>query len=179
MNKEKNKTMTFDEVMKRDQELQYLAAYELNGGKMIAPKTIEELMELNIKIVEKFNYFKGLIHRGECTFEFIKNDVLSRNGPYPQSKIKLDTLMPSSFDKVDVKDVAPINKENDIVQSLIDRLVGSLFPGATTDKVESSGIGSDGIDNGIQDAKISFEIIPPKQIKKPKKSSKRKKKNNN
>ena len=133
-----NMRHTFDEVMKLDQSLQYLASYELSHGKMIVPKSMEEMMELNAKIAEKFNYFKALIHSGECTFDFIKNSVLAKNGPYPHTKFNIDSINTHSFNKEEELD--PTEIPYDPTKSLVEKLVSSLFPGSTIEKVEQKKI---------------------------------------
>jgi SAM-dependent methyltransferase len=98
----------------------------------------EEMMELNAKIAEKFNYFKALIHSGECTFDFIKNSVLAKNGPYPHTKFNIDSINTQSFEKEEELD--PTEIPYDPTKSLIEKLVSSLFPGSTIEKVEQKKI---------------------------------------
>lgn len=134
---------TFDEVMRLDQSLQFLAAYEVSGGRMIIPKSIEEMAEMNTKISEKFNYFKKLIRNGECTFEFIKTTVLAKNGPYLQVKPNTDFTDTSFFSKKDdfnkmvEAEKNKISKPLDpVAKSLVEKLVHSLFPESHIDKIE-------------------------------------------
>lgn len=160
MNKENKKDMkpTFDEVIRMDQELQYLASYEVTRGKIYVPKSIEEIIELNAKIAAKFNYFKGLIRSGECSFEFIKNSVLAKNGPYPQSNQAVDYSEPEIVSaSTESKDDAEMNNQ---AKDFIGKLIGSLFPNATIEK-------------------ITCETDEPKKenkiVKQPKKKSKKRK----
>lgn len=171
---EKNKynmRHTFDEVMKLDQSLQYLASYELSQGKMVIPKSMEEMMELNAKIAEKFNYFKTLIQNGECTFDFIKNSVLAKNGPYPRAKFNIDSINTQSFDKEE--ELAPTEIPYDPTKSLVEKLVNSLFPGSTINKINK-------IDNeDYKEHKSIGETKPHSPIikeEKPKKRNSRSKK---
>jgi hypothetical protein len=155
---------TFDEVMKLDQSLQYLASYELSHGKMIIPKSMDEMMELNAKIAEKFNYFKALIHSGECTFDFIKNSVLSKNGPYPRAKFNIDSINTQSFDKEE--ELAPTEIPYDPTKSLVEKLVSSLFPGSTIEKIEQKKIEEIPIRPPTIKATKSIEEKPKKKSKK-------------
>jgi len=81
------KNHTFKEVSEFDNDLHHLALYEVTEGKLIIPKSINHMVDIQIKIVNKFNYYKKLIHDGECTYEFIKWDVLGRFGPFPREKV--------------------------------------------------------------------------------------------
>jgi len=94
---------SFDEVIKMDQALHQLAAYEVTHGMMVNPKTQEEFLELNDKIARKFNYFKGLIQNKECNFQFIKENVLQKNGPFPKEPFNIEKLDPKQLD--DVNDI--------------------------------------------------------------------------
>jgi len=82
----------FDEALKNDKLLQYLANYEVTGGNIIFPKTQEEIDELSTKIANKFNYFKKLIRDGECTLDFISENVFLKNGAFVQSKKNIDDI---------------------------------------------------------------------------------------
>lgn len=75
---------SLDDVFRLDQLLHQLASYEVTGGKIAVPSSFEEAFELNKKTAEKFNYFKNLIQKGECTIDFIKERVLRKNGPFPK-----------------------------------------------------------------------------------------------
>ena len=79
---------TFNEVSQLDNDLYQLALYTVTKGKMVLPKSMPEMIDLQDKIVGKFNYYKTQIQSGECTFNFIKWSVLGKYGPYPQPKSK-------------------------------------------------------------------------------------------
>jgi hypothetical protein len=81
------KTHSFEEIIKLDQSLQRLALYEVTGGMMVVPKSLEEQFNLELKIAKTFNYFKTMIQKGECTYDFIKWHVLDKNGPFDQSAL--------------------------------------------------------------------------------------------
>jgi len=104
---------TFDEIAKIDESLHYLATYEVTSGKMFIPKTQDEVFEFAGKIAEKFNYFKGLIQKGECTLEFIKQKVLEKNGAIPRKKeVDIDIDNPESLNKM-IEDNKELEKEKD------------------------------------------------------------------
>ena len=75
---------TFDEVSRLDNELYQLALYEVTKGEIILPKEMKQLMELQGKVAEKFNYYKQLIRTGECNVHFITQQVLAKYGPFSQ-----------------------------------------------------------------------------------------------
>jgi len=119
-----SKSYSLKEVMYLDHLLQQLATYEVFHGRIVIPKSPEESFELHKKMAEKFNYFKGLIQRGECTVEFIKQSVLGKNGPFPQTKFNPNGLLEG-----DVKE-APAEVEDGvkIEKNLIDKLLRSFNP---------------------------------------------------
>lgn len=160
MGKENKRTMSpsFDEVIKLDQTLQYLAAYEVTGGKLLIPKHVDELAHISIKIANKFNYFKKLIQDGECTFDFIKNTVLTKNGAFPQNKINIDIDNPNCFKELDTQEALP-SKNN--TQLFVEKLLGSLFNVPIT-KIELSKL-----------PEIKTEIPPKQKTKKNKKKRKK------
>lgn len=115
---------SFDEVLKIDQALQQLAAYEVTRGMIVIPKSQEEFIELQEKIANKFNYFKGLIKNKECTFQFIKQKVLEENGPFPKADpINLDKIDPKQLDQID--DVKSRERE---VHDLASTLLKAFLP---------------------------------------------------
>lgn len=78
------KRHTFDEVCRLDDALYHLAVYEVTGGKLVIPKSMEDIMKFQMQTAEKFNEFKRLIQSGESTLEHIKWTVLDKNGPFIQ-----------------------------------------------------------------------------------------------
>lgn len=104
------KIRNFDETTRLDHELYRLASYEVTHGMIIVPHSLGEVVDLQEKIAKRFNYFKRLIRTGECTFEFIKRNVLQDNGPFVQEELSLDD--PDYFNKLSVLD-KEIDKEID------------------------------------------------------------------
>ena len=70
----------FDEIVRRDQELYSLATYEVAHGRIMVFSDPEKMMDIKTKVADKYNYFKTLIQKGECSFDFIKKTVLMKNG---------------------------------------------------------------------------------------------------
>jgi len=87
-----------DETMRLDQDLYQLASYDVTHGMIIVPHSLVEVVSLQEKVANRFNYFKRLIRTGECTFEFIKQNVLRDNGPFVQKELSLDD--PDFFNKL-------------------------------------------------------------------------------
>lgn len=93
---------SFEDVMRIDQALHQLATYEVTKGMIVVPKSQEEFMSLHDKIAQKFNYFKQLVQSRECTLQYIKQNVLQKNGPFPQSgPFNADNLDPNQIDELD------------------------------------------------------------------------------
>lgn len=126
-----NKNEIFDEAIRIDKMIQYLANYEVTGGNIIYPTTQEEVDELNIKISNKFNYFKKLIRSGECTLEFLSVNVLYKNGPFVQSKKK-------NIDDI-YEDIVGKNL-NESDKSLVDKLVAASKKSKKRKKMNKSDI---------------------------------------
>jgi len=84
---------SYEDVTKLDNALFQLASYDVTHGMIIVAKSQKEADTHHIKAIQRYNYFKRLIQRGSCTFDFIKNDVLSRNGAFKQKPFDLDDLL--------------------------------------------------------------------------------------
>jgi hypothetical protein len=112
-----------------DQALQQLAAYDVTGGMIATPDSMEEAIELQLRIASRFNYFKKLIQNGSCTFEFIKNTVLDKNGPFAQPHFDMDD--PECFDKLLERESEfldePRDKNYDEVSDTLNQLEGALM----------------------------------------------------
>jgi hypothetical protein len=162
MNKENKRFMSpsFDEVMQLDQSLQYLASYEVTKGLITIPNSHEELIDLNEKIATRFNYFKGLIQRGECTFDFIRNSVLKKYGAFPRDKTPIDFSDTKCFEQVAEQDNEPAFDE----KLFVEKCLAVLFPDFKTKKLDSS-------DND-KEIKIELSMLP-EQTRKPINSSKK------
>lgn len=128
------KKHSFKEVSDYDNDLHQLAIYEVTEGKLVMPpKSFNHMFLLQSKIVTKFNYYKKMIHDGECTYDFIKCDVLGRFGPFPREKnseedfCNYDKLTEyiTEKDELDEKLVQPSQGISDIIGSFLDSIQDS------------------------------------------------------
>jgi hypothetical protein len=88
MEKKNNKIMkhSFEEVTQLDNAILHLATYNITKGLLLVPKNAEDVIAMHEKVANKFNEFKYLIQRGECSLEDIKHNVLSEYGPFKRVK---------------------------------------------------------------------------------------------
>jgi hypothetical protein len=77
---------SFEDALKCDQMIHHLATYEVSGGMIFMPKNIQELMDFQKKVAEKFNYFKHLVQSGEISLVELSDSVADRNGPFCNKK---------------------------------------------------------------------------------------------
>jgi len=77
---------SFEDVKKLDNALYHLASYVTTKGLILVPKSEEDMLDMEDRIARKFNELKRKIQLGECTFEFLKEDILSRYGPFTASE---------------------------------------------------------------------------------------------
>lgn len=104
---------SYKEVKDLDDALYDLASYETLGGLILKPVSQEEMFDLYSRIITTFNMFKRSIQNGECTFEFIKEGVLARNGAFPRQKITDEEIVEQTINNV-FSPVKPIeNKLSD------------------------------------------------------------------
>jgi len=181
------KRYSFEEVMQLDQSLQFLAMYEVTGGRLVIPKSMDEAMKWQCKIAEKFNEFKRLIQTGECSFEYIKWTVLGKNGAFPQNKISCDPSSPEfleqalEWDREEKERMSEKKIGEEQVKSLVSKLVGSLFPDADSIKVNINMMKFPTQETPLDSAKVSPRVekqipnIPQPVTPKKKRSSKKKK----
>lgn len=145
---------SFDDIIRMDQDLHQLAMYEVTKGMIVIPKSQDEFIDLQTKIANTFNYFKGLIQKKECTFEYIQKTVLEKNGPIPKSD-------PLDIDKIDINDLDKAeqdNQKNKVVNSFVQELLRSIIPAIN----QNSSIGQNSNDNNDnkQNVDLKFSIYP-------------------
>ncbi|MFA5312347.1 MAG: hypothetical protein WC375_03380 [Methanomassiliicoccales archaeon] len=104
---------TMDEVIELDRLLFQLASYEVNRGMISIPTDVQDVILAAQQIVRTFNYFKRLIQNGECTFDYIQNTVLLRNGPFSQHPKdnpvnSSEVITSNNQNERDVKDFAKV-----------------------------------------------------------------------
>ena len=120
---------SFEEVMRMDQALHQLAAYEVTKGRIVVPRSQEEFIELQDKIVNRFNYFKTLIQKRECTLQYIRKSVLQKNGPFPKAKS-------SDFDNFDFKQLDEIDDVREKETGFAEELLGDFLPSMSKEVAE-------------------------------------------
>jgi hypothetical protein len=136
--------MSFDEVSRIDGILYQLAMYEVSGGMLITPDSIEDVMKFQKKIASRFNYFKSLIRSGECTIEFLRSNVLNKNGPFIQEQLSeedvIDKLIEESASAKNTQSV-PNTKTNPIIDALMKKLLPSMNDADREGIIRDSGLG--------------------------------------
>jgi hypothetical protein len=108
------KRYTLEEVKQMDDYLLQLAAYDVSNGMLKIPKYIDDAIEIQNKIIKRFNYFKRLIRNGSCSFEFIEQTTLYKNGPFEQPKI--DDTDPDYIEKM-LKEQEQFGLSNSVTQN--------------------------------------------------------------
>lgn len=148
---------SFEETARLDDSLHQLAFYEVTEGKIYLPKNVEDMVSLHQKVAKKFNYYKDLIHRGDCSFDMLRNDILGQYGPFPQSP-KLDPSDPKFFEKREEQEVEKKSFEGEAqeMESMINNLLKNFLPGIDITKVKL--IDSSQVSNA--DSKIKIEDLP-------------------
>jgi len=148
-----------DDVFKIDQLLHQLASYEVTGGKMVVPSSFEEVYELNKKTADKFNYFKMLIQKGECSIDFIKERVLRKNGPFPK-EVPISVDNPELLEKILDWQKEEEKEEKDRETNFINGLI-KLF----SDDMSESERNNFVKDMGLKSVKIKIPLPPePKKL---------------
>lgn len=148
-----NEDFTIDDIMKWDNILFQLAAYEVSKGLMILPVSTDEALDLQNKICDKFNYFKRLIQSGEMPLASIQKTVLLRNGAiFDLDKKKNDMMdvdkLSQFLDEEEKKkdDLGAFNKGLDgLIKALLggESSLGIKLHEPNIDKSKSSGTISD------------------------------------
>lgn len=111
---------SIEETFELDQTLKKLAIYEVAEGRMVIPATEAECVSFELECAKKFNYFKDLIQRGECTIEYLKDTVLFKNGAFNQA----DEYIDSPEELMEVLEIKQEREEQE--KQLMDTLYGQL-----------------------------------------------------
>ena len=78
-----HKKYSLQEVMRMDQYLMSLAAYESSQGMIALPQDVDTATEFHNDVKQQFNVFKRMIQHNECNLEELEQMVLRRHGPIP------------------------------------------------------------------------------------------------
>ena len=127
---------SFEETARLDDSLQQLAFYEVTEGKMYLPKSAEDIASLHQKVAQKFNYYKDLIHRGDCSLDIIRDDILGQYGAFRQPQ-RLDPSDPKFFEKREEQvEKKSFESEAQEMESMIGNLLKSFLPEIDVTKVK-------------------------------------------
>ena len=77
---------SFGDAISKDKRLFTIASYDAFDGIMPIPKTGEQVAALQLKAIQRFNYFKKLVKDGEATIEQLEDMVAARSGAFPKRK---------------------------------------------------------------------------------------------
>lgn len=149
------KGFSFDEIMERDSLLLQLSSYDVSKGMMMVPNDMERMYDIQCEIIERFNYFKGLIQSGETTLEDLQQDVSQRNGAIPQlakedSEVVNDLIEDVNFDNEKVRQLQTAAKRVSMIMNEL------IFRAETLS--QETGIGPDEL-LGIN-SMFEMEVIP-------------------
>lgn len=72
---------SLSDVIKMDQYLMSLAAYEASEGMLSMPYDMDSALEFQSAVTKNFRNFKRMIKRDECTIDEIEQMVISKHGP--------------------------------------------------------------------------------------------------
>ncbi|MFA7219758.1 MAG: hypothetical protein WC119_04570 [Synergistaceae bacterium] len=75
------KRYSLSDVIKMDQYLMSLAAYEASEGMLSMPYDMESALKFQSSVTQNFRNFKNMIKRDECTINEIEQMVVSKHGP--------------------------------------------------------------------------------------------------
>lgn len=130
------KKYTFEDVSYLDDQLYQLALYEATKGKLIIPRSPEQMLRLQEKVATKFNYYKDIIRSGEADMDFIAYQVLKKYGPYAQDTEEMDepdydviTRYISERDAAEAEIKVINQRTNDILDSLMNKFENHLERG--------------------------------------------------
>lgn len=113
---------TLNDILKIDQYLMNIAAYEVSAGLMKHPDNIDAAMEFSRKTINQFKQFKMMIKNNECTLDELEQMVIRRHGAIsdPYSKMSFDEAL--SAISMEDKDNDMIDTFEGFVQLFIDQL---------------------------------------------------------
>lgn len=120
------KYYSIDEVANMDKDLNYLAFYEVTKGMYHVIESGEKYTELQKKVAKKFNEFKKMIQCGECSLEFITQQVLKKNGPFSRPK-ETEPTSPEAFKEAEEWEIHEEDVKKKPVKSAFDSFLDGLY----------------------------------------------------
>lgn len=140
---------SLSEAMQIDQHIMQLAFYETTQGMLLNINSMEEVMKLQDKVKDNFNYFKKMIQQSECTMDELEQLVVKRHGPVVNEDKNLS--IDESLDKI----VNSPSTSNDPIQDDMGTELMKIMIGA---------IGKELMDQPLdpmkQNKKPYFEVMP-------------------
>lgn len=119
----------FQDAMKYDKMIYDLAFYDVTDGMILIPNGMEDVLEIQKKVANKFNYFKRLIQSGEMTYMDLNRSVTARCGPFNNANKHLtDDEM---IEEVTTSLPAPSPKELNMLNPF-----SSLFSGLSSGNIK-------------------------------------------
>ena len=133
---------TLNDILKIDQYLMNIAAYEVSYGLMKHPDNIDAAIEFNKKTINQFKQFKMMIKNNECTLEELEQMVIRRHGAIsdPYSKMSFDEAL--SAISMEDKDDEVIDSFEGFVRLFIDQFGNNVavFKDEPIDSVSSGDV---------------------------------------
>lgn len=104
---------SFNEIQRLDGEIYQLAYYEATKGQFLVVNEQADLLEIQKKVAKSFNNMKSMIRRGECSLEFIKENIIAKYGPIYRGNDKFNEV------KINTNKYDKSNKEvNDFLNDI-------------------------------------------------------------
>jgi hypothetical protein len=148
----RKKKYSLDEVIRMDQHLMNLSAYEASNGMTALPADIDEVVQFQKDVKRQFNYFKRLIQCKECTFEDVEQMVIRRNGPVanPYAHMTMSEALNAMMNE-EPEEEEPYEQGGDFMQMLAQSLQNSLPDGMVL-------IGPSGMPVGMPAEEVDAEV---------------------
>lgn len=94
------KRFSFEDACALDKYLFSLSMYEVVGGKMLSFTGPEDYLKVQVKAVERFNYYKRMIQLGEFTILDISNMIVEKNAALPELDLKVNLNSDESISRM-------------------------------------------------------------------------------
>ncbi len=147
------KRFSFEDACALDKYLFQLSMYEICGGKMIAFQSQEDYSKVQVKAVERFNYYKRMIQLGEFTIYDISNMIVDKNAALPELDLKVNLNSDESISRMMFLFEDNVTQRENMINklSLMKKAEGQLSEYLKSFSKEllngGKGIGKDGKDN--------------------------------
>jgi len=152
---------TLNDILKMDQYLMNISAYEVSAGLMYHPHDVDSAMQFNRKVIKQFQQFKLMIQNNECTLEEVEQMVIRRHGAIadPYSKMSFN----EALEAISMEDKNAFNDQSDSFTSFVDMFMNQI--GNAVAELENS--------SGQELLNQTGSLILPKEDKEKKPARKR------